>query len=157
MWTVTFLVPSPVLIRVTCQWNNLMLLPQSPSSSRLRWHPLAIALLLSTQVCPLAASCLSVTPPLAIGLTALSPSASERMRHPDFLLHVLPWGPCDLTWSPFFLLFLLSYSAPSFSLTVLSHAPFLALRHSWLVSARGHCCSLFLEFSLLGSLYGWRS
>ena len=147
MWTVTSPVSSPVLTRVTRERNNPMLLPQSPSSSRLQRHPVSIGRLLSPQACPPASSCLSVSPPLAMGLTALSPRSLERMPHSDFLLH-----KAHVTWprSP-------PPSAPSFSLTALRYAPFLAPRHSRLVSAQGHRCSLCLEFSLLGSLYGQRS
>lgn len=92
-----------------------MLLPQSPSSSRLQRHPVSIGRLLSPQACPPASSCLSVSPPLAMGLTALSPRSLERMPHSDFLLH-----KAHVTWprSP-------PPSAPSFSLTALRYAPFL--------------------------------
>lgn len=73
-----------------------------PFLPRRRWHPLSVALLLSSKVVSLASSCLSVPhSPLVIASIALSPRALERMHSPDFLLQLLPQGPHDLTPLPF--------------------------------------------------------
>lgn len=135
---------APVHICVTGQEQSDAL-PKALPPQGFVWHPLAIALSCLLRVSP--GRLLSVcNPSVGAWLDSIkSQCASKRMRHPWLppYASIRPMGP-DLSRP---------LPLSSFPSLCAQPRPFYLLRHSWLVSARGHCCSLCPRI-FRGSLYG---